>query len=432
MKHLQFVLLLSLFPLFLLGQTNTDFWFAAPEVTSQHGDEPIYLRLTSFGQSAYVTITQPANNVINFPTIYRAIPANSTIDVDLTAYKGQVECKPPNTLLNFGLHIQSTSPINAYYEEANIFNPEIFTLKGNNAKGTSFFIPGQNVMNNHVYNQNPKANSSFDIVATEDNTTVTINPRKNIVGHSAGVTFTVALNKGQVYSAQATGLLASDHLQGSTVNSDKPVCITVRDDSDQYPGLTSYDLTGDQIVPVNIIGNEYIVVRGYTNPPMNDRAFITATANGTIVYVDGVIAPLLNAGETHSVELIPTDLSAFILANKPIYVWHLTGYGYEAGSAILPAMDCTGSTQVAFTRSTLYPFEMIILTKAGAQGSFALDGDPNKVTTAMFASVAGNPAFVFARIQFSVGTLPVGAHILTNSQDIFHMGVIHTYDLGHC
>jgi len=413
----------------MLGQTNTDFWFAAPEVTSQHGDEPIYLRLTSFGQSANVTITEPANTA-NFAPITFTIPANSTYPYNLTSRKAQVECMPPNQILNLGLHIQSTSPITVYYEEANQYNPEIFTLKGNNAKGTSFFIPGQNVMDNHSYTQPPKAYSSFDVVASEDNTTVTINPRKDIVGHAAGVAFNVVLNKGQVYSAQAISLSGLNHLHGSTVNSDKPVCITVKDDSDQYPGLNSYDLTGDQIVPVTIIGEEYIVVRGYTTPPMNDWTFITATVNGTSVSVDGTVAALLNAGETYRFQLVPTDLSAFIIATQPVYVWHLTGYGYEAGSAILPPMDCTGSTQVAFTRTSQFSFELIILTKAGAQGSFTLDGDPNKVTAAMFSSVAGNPNFVFARIQFPVGTLPVAAHILTNSQDIFHMGVIQTYDNG--
>ena len=414
----------------MLGQTNTDFWFAAPEVTSQHGDEPIYLRLTSFGQSANVTITEPANTVANFPPINITISANSTYTVNLTSRKSQVECQPPDVVKNFGLHIHSDTPITAYYEEANTFNPEIFTFKGNNAQGTSFIIPGQNVMDNYPYTVEPKAYNSFDIVATEDNTTVTITPQKAIQGHAAGVSFTKTLNKGQIYSARATGFTGLLHLQGSSVTSDKPICITVKDDSDKYPGLNAWDLTGDQIVPVNIVGKEYIVVRGYTNPPMNDWAFITATVNGTSVYVDGVIAALLNTGETYRFQLIPTDLSAFIMATQPVYVWHLTGYDDEAGSALLPPMNCTGSTQVAFTRSTQYSFQLIVLTKAGSQGSFTLDGDPSKVTASMFSSVAGNPAFVFARIPFTPGDLPVGAHILANSQDIFHMGVIHTYDAG--
>ncbi len=417
-----------LFPWIVSGQTNTDFWFAAPEASVEHGDSPIYLRVTSFSEAATVTISEPANTA-NFPTQVLYIPANQTRTLNLTTWKDQVECKPANAILNFGLYLHSTVPITAYYEVTNIHNAEIFTLKGNNAMGTSFFIPSQSSMYNHSPLV-PQAYNSFDIVATEYNTTVTITPRRTIVGHAAGVAFTVNLNRGQVYSAQATGLLGIDHLQGSTVTSNKPVSITVKDDSDQYPNQVCYDLTGDQIVPVNIIGQEYIVVRGFTNNTMNDWAYVTATANATNVSVNGTVQAILNAGETYKYSLQNFDLSSFISTTHPVYVWHVTGYGCEAGSAILPPMNCTGSTQVAFTRTTQYSFELILLAKAGAQGSFTLDGNPTLVTAAMFSSVIGNPAFVYARIEFPVDLLPVGFHILKNSQDIFHMGVIHTYDQG--
>ena len=418
-----------MFPVLLTGQTNTDFWFAAPEVTAGHGDQPIYIRLTSFNQTANVTISEPANTTTNFPVINVNIPANSTNTVDLTTRKEQVECKPANTVRNFGLHIHSDVPITAYYEEAHTNNPEIFTFKGNNALGTSFFIPSQDNLFNHSP-LSPPAYNSFDIVATEDVTTVTITPKKNIVGHAAGVPFTIILNKGQVYSAQATGQQGVDHVMGSTVTSDKPVAITMKDDSDEYPGTGNYDLTGDQIVPVNIIGTEYIVVRGFTNSTVNDWVYITATVDNTNIYLNGSSTPAatIMSGATYHYSLTSTVLSSFIQTDQPAYVLHLTGYGGEVGSALLPPMDCTGSSQIAFTRSSQYSFELVILTKAGAQGWFVLDGNPNLVTATMFSPVAGNPAFVYARISFTTATLPVGAHILTNSQDIFHMGVIHTYD----
>ena len=424
-----FVVLLVLVPFLLPGQTNTDFWFAAPEVTSAHGDQPIYLRLTSFSQSAIVVISEPANTVANFPPMTVYIPPNGSVAVDLTALKDQVECKPPNTALNLGLYIHSEHPITAYYEVANTVNPEIFILKGNNALGTSFFIPSQDVLYNEP-SLSPKAYNSFDIIATEDNTTVTITPRKDIVGHSAGTTFTVVLDKGQVYSAQAVGQLAADHLMGSVVTSDNPVAITVKDDSDRYTGLDCYDLTGDQIVPVNIIGSQYIVVRGSTNSTINDWVFVTATADNTHITVNGSAVALINTGNTYHFNMLTSNLCSYVQTDHPVYLYHLTGYGCETGTALLPAIGCTGSTQVAFTRTTSYTFEMIILTKAGAQGSFLLDGNPALVTAAMFSSVPSNSAYVYTKITFPSGTLPVGAHMLTNTQDIFHMGIIHTYDAG--
>lgn len=429
MRHIYALLFLIFIPLLVIAQTNTDFWFAGPEVTSGHADSPIYLRLTSFSQSANVTISEPANTT-NFPTQNLTIPANSTISVDLTPYKEQIESKPPNTPLNFGLHIHSTVPITAYYEEASTPNPEIFTLKGNDALGTSFYIPSQDTLYNHSP-LTPQAYNSFDIIATEDATTVTITPRTAIVGHAAKSAFQVTLNKGQVYSAQATGLNGRDHLMGSTVTSDKADSITVKDDSDQFPGQGCYDLTGDQIVPVNIVGMQYIVVRGYSNAGMNDWVFITGTADNTTVSIDGIVTTSINAGETYHFKMPITDTSAYVETSKPAYVWHLTGYGCEAGSAILPPMNCTGSSQIAFTRTTQFSFELIILTKVGAEGSFTLDGSAALLTAAMFRPVTGNSNFVYARIDFPVATLPVGAHILANSQDIFHMGIIHTYDAGH-
>ncbi len=424
-----FSLFLVLVPFLLSGQTNTDFWFAAPEVTSAHGDQPIYLRLTSFSQSAVVVISEPANSIANFPPITVAIPANATVAVDLTPFKDQVECKPPNTALNLGLYIHSEHPITAYYEVANTVNPEIFILKGNNALGTYFFIPSQDVLYNET-SLNPKAWNTFDIIATEDNTTVTIVPRKSIVGHGAGVSFSVTLNKGQVYSAQATGQQGVEHLMGSVVTSDKPVAITMKDDSDRYPGQMCYDLTGDQIVPVSIIGNEYIVVRGSTNSTVNDWVFVTGTVNNTQVTVNGSAVAVVSAGETYHFNMTTGNLCTSVQADHPVYLLHLTGYGCETGSALLPAIGCTGSTQVAFTRTTSYTFEMIILTKAGAQGFFTLDGSSTLVTAAMFSPVPGNAAYVYTKITFPASTLPVGAHMLTNSADVFHMGIIHTYDAG--
>ena len=426
MKQVYILSLLILLPVFNFGQTNTDFWFAAPEVTSGHGDQPIYLRLTSFNQSANVTISEPSN-VANFPTQNKYIAANSTLTVDLTSYKEQLECKPPNTIKNLGLLIHSTFPITAYYEEANVYNPEIFTLKGNDAMGTSFYIPGQNVLDNHTP-LNPSAYNSFDIVATEDNTTVTITPRQDIIGHPAGITFSIILNKGQVYSAQATRPQGIYHLHGSRVTSDKAVCITVKDDSDEYQNTGNYDLTGDQIVPVNIVNKEYIVVRGFTNSTMNDWACVTATADNTVVNVNGVAAAILNAGETYRYALYTSNPSSYIDATQPVYVLHVSGFGGEAGSALLPPMDCTGSTQVAFTRSSDYKFGLIILTKTGAQGAFLMDGLSSVITAGMFSTVPGNPNFVYARVELPVGTLSVGAHIISNTFDIFHLGIILSYD----
>jgi len=249
-----------------IAQTDTEFWFVAPEASSGHGDSPVLVRLAALNQAATVTIEQPAN--LSFTPIVLNIPANTSLSYDLSSFLSVLENQPSNQILNYGLHITSSQDITAYYEintSCNC-NPEIFALKGRNALGTTFYTPFQNSWNNASYSPTPY--SSFEIVATEDGTTVTITPSQDIVGHSANVAFQITLNKGETYSAAAVNSSAGGHLGGSYITSDKPIAITIKDDSVSNNGC--HDMMGDQIVPVNIIGNEYIVMKGFLYSNANE------------------------------------------------------------------------------------------------------------------------------------------------------------------
>ena len=180
------------------GQLDTLFWFVAPEVAQSHGDRPIVLRFATLNSPSTITISQPANPAFPVQVINLGINAAQTLD--LTPWIDMTENKPSNTTLNYGFRIHSTAPIMAYYEVVTSCNcnPDIFTLKGRNALGTSFIITAQTFLSNANY-----ARSGFDIVATQNNTSITILPANDIVGHAAGVPFVIILNKGQTYSAEA-------------------------------------------------------------------------------------------------------------------------------------------------------------------------------------------------------------------------------------
>ncbi|MBK6966053.1 MAG: IgGFc-binding protein [Bacteroidales bacterium] len=190
----------------IFAQIDTEFWFVAPEVSSDQANFniPIVFRISTLNKEAGVIIDQPANPL--FVPITIDIPANFTHSVDLSSFLELVENKPANEVLNKGIRIRSTEMVGVYYEVVSSYcfcNPEIFTLKGKNALGTYFFTPFQNILNNQSFYY-PTPYSAFDIVATENNTTVQIRTTNDIVGHSAGVEFSVLLNKGQTYSARAS------------------------------------------------------------------------------------------------------------------------------------------------------------------------------------------------------------------------------------
>lgn len=403
------------------AQTDTEFWFVAPEITSGHSDSPILLRVSSLNQIANVQISQPANAA--FPVINATIAAGSTQTFDLTPYKAIIENAPENTVLNYGLLLQSSSPVTAYYEVNGTNNPDIFALKGSNAKGTDFYTPLQTFFVNGVFT--PISLSGFDIVATEDNTSVTITPSVAMVGHAAGTPFTVVLNTGQTYSCIATGINVAEHATGSHVTSSKPICVTIKDDS--MVNGSCRDMMGDQIVPTNVIGTEYIVMRGFLNS--DEHVFILATEDGTDITVDGTFLSTLNTGQQADVTLPFGTATRYIQASAPVYVLHVAGFGCEMGGALLPSIECTGSNTVFFTRATSELFGLNIMVKNGSQNNFLLNGNASLVPGSAFTVVPGtNSAWVAAQISFDQSQVPVGTtSFLTTtatSNELFHLGII--------
>jgi hypothetical protein len=155
-------------------------------------------------------------------------------------------------------------------------------------------------------------NSVIGIMATEDNTTVTIS------GYDSGCTFTnasgqngitadvinITLNAGQSYvlEARPTGLTyaTSPNNQGwlgATISSNKKIALN------QGHLLLSFntgnlDMSMTQITPTTNIGKEYVFIRGLGGDKP-EFPVIIATENDTKVYVNGETTPIatLNNGE---------------------------------------------------------------------------------------------------------------------------------------
>lgn len=430
-KRLLFTLIGVIIFISLEAQSDREFWFAAPEVTSQHSDNPIFLRFTTYSKDAIITIDQPANP--NFTQISIPLGANATYSLPFTSFKEIIENKPGNTELNYGIRIRSNASISAYYELASTNNPEIFPLKGNVSKGLDFIIPGQTRYNNQTYAVFP-AHNGFAIVATEDNTTININlTRPDEKGNN---NITVKLNKGQTYAVNAANNMAISHIGGSRVTSDKPVCVTVYDDSIVIGG---WDLIGDQIVPINNTGKKFIAVKGELSAPgyiASDFCYIWPTEDNTEIIINGM--PLIrkyNRGESFEFQL--SEFSAYITTDKNVYVFQLTGTGTEATATSLPSIECTGSQSVSFVRPSSGALYLNILCKKDDIGNFSIKGDPTLITASMFSVVPGS-SDVWRYARIAVSNIPAlnslittsDATSITNSSGLFHLGFLNSSSGG--
>ena len=394
------------------AQTDTEFWFVAPEVAASHGDTPIRIGFSTYEQAANVRVSMPANP--RFPILEFQLPAFSLEEQDLSLYQNQLENWPTNTVNSKGLLIESDVPISAYYHVARFNNQDIYALKGNNALGKLFFVPSQNQF------QNIHGEAAIDIVATEDGTHITIFPTNRLLGVTDRNPVQIQLNRGETYSVRAADQMPTARLQGTRIESDQPIAVTNSDDSIINIETTGWDLTGDQLVPVDVLGTEYIVVRGNS---ATEQIYFVATEDDTeITYFNPAETKItLNRGGNTRVNI--SGNSTFIRSSKPIYVWHLSGFNNEAGAALIPPITCTGNQRVNFMRPVDQQFQIILLTRTEHIDDFVLDNGASLIRSNLFRSVPGTNS-EWSSAKINVSSLTRGFHQIVNTTGLFHLGTL--------
>jgi gliding motility-associated-like protein len=424
-KYLFITLLFLTFFTNVKSQIDTSFWFVAPDISQGLGDRPIYLYFNTYSQAATVKVRQPANG--GFVPITLAIPANSIDSINLTPFIASVENSTANSILNNGLYISSTQKISTLYSVRAAANREYLSLKGPKALGIDFYIPMQEFWN-QTPATSPKSFSSFDIVASQNNTTVLITPKTAIIGHVANATFTVLLQQGQSFSCQDTARTATTSLGGSIVSSNKPIAVTIQSSGLNQSGCLSS--VADQITNSTYIGTDYIVNKGTAT---TEKIFILATQNNTQITInDGsTTTHVANFGETYV--YTAAQPVTYVKTNKPAYVLHVSGYGCRLSGAQLPPFFCAGTFTSSFTRASSDSLALNLFTRTGFEGNFALNGNASLIPASAFTVVPGSSGSIkSARIYYSTTTIPVGSHNeVTNTGDVFGLGILNgAYNKG--
>jgi hypothetical protein len=240
---------------------------------------------------------------LNFPT-----------NIELSAIENPRD--RAGSVTRFGTHITSDVKISAYYMFNSLGSRDIFTLKGDPALGTLFYAPMQS--------DNAASSSDvpdqIDIVATEDDTEVTVIPTTAIAntGHSpnpspTGTLITRTLQKGGTLKIMEHTLNSLPSLAGTKIIATKPVAVTVTEDM-FYVGGTADGTT----------------VKIY-------KTTGTSTPSDTI---------FLDAGRVKRCDFDNTGINAiYVEASEPVYIYQRTGFG-EEGVALLPSVYSISQTQV--------------------------------------------------------------------------------------
>ena len=246
---------------------------------------------------------------------------------------------------NSGLRFESVNGEKFYvnHRGAQSAQGSSLTSKGRAALGKRFRWGGGPVI------QGDNTNATLGMMATEDGTTV------QVFGYDPSIVFrrgsdndaitddqlSITLNKGQSFVLEYPIRNLStynssklyDEWMGASVVADKDIVVSLGNALYSPTRDGSRDIAIDQIIPENVLGNEYIFVRGYGSDSL-EFGIIIATQNGTEIYVNDSLTPLatIDAGEYY---LVPGSYysgsgttrkgeNMFVRASKQVYAYQST------------------------------------------------------------------------------------------------------------
>lgn len=281
--------------LYAQSSQGTEFWITFPGNFDAGGVRQLY-------------ITAETNSVVNINVVNPAfattinVPAGTLATVNLPV---SVEITSNGSVENKGIHITSDNPVTVYGMNQRDFSTDAYLALPVDAIGTDYYVMSYTSV---ILVQ-------MTIVATEDNTAVTIIPTATGGGFSAGVPGNVVLNKGQVFQLRAS----SGDYTGSKVMSDKPISVFGGNNCANVPVNTAYcDHLVQQITPTTAWGQSFVTVPLALRTG-GDIFRIMAQAASTNVSINGIVVATLNAGQFYETSLASNSYNR-ITSDKPVLV----------------------------------------------------------------------------------------------------------------
>ncbi len=395
-------------------------FYAKPgDGTSTQNIEAHFVSLSTLSiEPIPVTIRNGLGELIDIIEISKDAPAEYTFGVGnsnpATFPINIVPTDSLNTVLvKQGLTFSSFRPFFVNVRHKSGTQGTSLTSKGRAALGKRFYSGHLFTIYNTTADaalwNNERRSHSISVMATEDNTTVTFDMIKlpiALVGFAPGEPVSVTLDANESF------VVGIDHSQYSnpTINNANGIRITsdknIVCNSGSWLSGNQFgqDIGYDQIVPAEVVGQEYILVKGLGDQT-TEHPIVIATEDNTEIYLnDDIVNPvaLLNEGEYF---IVPTESftangNMYIVASNKVYVYQTlsgssTSIGPTVGLNFIPPLNCVGAkvVNIPFVNSLAGNTgggRINILSKLGAL--VFLNGDATPLTGAL--PVTGNADWV--------------------------------------
>ena len=251
------------------------------------------------------------------------LPNNVVIDFSVTPGEITKVDLPTSLLANLddeisdkGVHVLAENEITVYGLNQRSASTDAFLGLPVDILGNEYII-----MSYTSWSSTVTLASVFGVVATEDNTKVTIIPANGTRLRAEGVPYEITLQKGQTY--QLAAAISGRDLTGTIISSDAPISVFSGHTCSNVPlGTTYCDHLIEQIPPVSSLGQSFVTTPLSTRRS-GDIFRILATKDGTNVSVVGTQGFtqdfVLAKGEFKELS-IPSNVYANIESNQAILV----------------------------------------------------------------------------------------------------------------
>jgi len=323
------------------------------------------------------------------------VAANITTTVDIPS---SAMLNGPG-IQNKGIHVTTEDEVTVYGLNQITHTTDAYMALPIDVLNVKYFVLAYEAWNNE----------EFAIVAPYDNTSV----EYTIPGDA---TQTIMLNQGEAFFHRGTGAT------GTYIESDKPVGVFGGHQCVNIPPNYSYcDHIVEQLPPLAAWGKKFYTVPLATRTN-GDTFRILASADGTVVNINGATVATLNAGEFH--EQIINDLSVIETSEPVLVAQYSNGTTYDGVTSdpfmmIVPPIEQALNYYTFSTPGSGFSINYVnVLAPTSIVGSIILDG--LAVNPALFIAISGT---VYSGAQVPVS---VGSHTITGPEAFG----IHSYGLS--
>lgn len=314
------------------------------------------------------------------------------------------------TVANRGIRVTSDAPVSVYIHQYHSFRAEATIVLPVEAIDLEYYI----MTYSGVLQGGQDYPSEFLLVATQDETEVSITLSGNSKGNSDGSTFSVTLNAGETYQVQSR--IGPGDLTGTFIQSNKKLAVFGGCQWTSIPeGCSFRDNLLEQMYPVSTWGRRFVTIPSAR--VTYDIYRIMASEDNTTVEIDGANPRVfsLNAGEYAEYQ---SGAAAYISANRPILAaQYLVGSGCNGLGIGDPAFVLLNSVEQTRNVVTLYnsSFENIyenyinIIAQTDDIDHVTIDGQEVAALGGNWVTIGANADFSYTQIRVSGGSHTVNS-----------------------